>query len=92
MFLGKLTSMTKKLITGLTKKTFLNMSFLKVHSVKARCCHPVDFVIDVSIDIFCMSETWLYDNDSVIISDLTPEYHFHTTFLVPVKKMVELVA
>ena len=29
--------------------------------------------MDKSIDIFCMSETWLYDSDPAIISVLTPK-------------------
>ena len=41
--------------------------------VRNKCCHLRDFITDSSIDIFCMSETWLYDDDSAIISALTPE-------------------
>ena len=41
--------------------------------MRNKCCHLRDFVTENSIDIFCMSETWLYDNDSAIISALTPE-------------------
>ena len=52
---------------------FLNLSLLNNHSVRNKCCHLRDFVIDICIDIFFMSETWLYDNDSATISALTPE-------------------
>ena len=34
-----------------------------------------NFVIDLSHVIFCMPETWLYYDDSAIISVLTPESH-----------------
>ena len=34
-----------------------------------------DILIDDSIDLFCMPETWLYNNKSGIISDLTPKFH-----------------
>ena len=76
MLLGKLTSTTKKkLLTHLAKKNSLNLSLLNVHTVRKKCCHLRDFVTDSSIDIFCMPETWLYDDDSAILSALTPESH-----------------
>ena len=43
--------------------------------MRNKYCHLKDFVTDNSIDIFCTSETWLYDNDSAIVTALTPEYH-----------------
>ena len=60
---------------SVAKKYSLNLSILIVHSVRNKCFHLRDFVTDNSIDIFCMSETWLYDDDSAIISALTPESH-----------------
>ena len=46
----------KKLATDLAKTTFLDLSLPNVHSVNNKCCHLRDFVIDNSIDIFCISE------------------------------------
>ena len=55
-------------------------------------CHPRDFVIDHSIDIFCMSETWPYDNHSAVISALTPESHVLHHVTRPDKEVVQFVA
>ena len=52
-----------------------NLSLVNVHSVRRNCCHLRHFVIDNSVDVFCISETWLYDDDSAIISASTPESH-----------------
>ena len=56
-------------------RNFLNLSVLDVYSVRNIFCHLRDFVIHNYIDIFCMSETWLYDDDSGFIIALTPELH-----------------
>ena len=37
--------------------------------------HIREFVVDNFIEKFCMSQTWLYDSDSLIISVLTPKSH-----------------
>ena len=39
------------------------------------CCHLRGFVKVKSVDNFCMTETWIYDDDSAIIFALTPESH-----------------
>ena len=76
LLLEKLTiTLKKKRTTDLATKKFLNLSLLNVNSVRNKCCHPRDFVKGNSIDILCMSSTWLYENDSAIISALEPEYH-----------------
>ena len=54
-------------------KIFLNLGLHNVHSVRNKCCHLKDFVIDNYNDIFCMSENWLYDDNSANVSVLTPE-------------------
>ena len=43
--------------------------------VRNKCCHLRDLVINTSINIFCMSEIWLYDDDSAIINVLSQESH-----------------
>ena len=61
-------------MTDLAEKNSLNLSLLNVHSVRNKCCHLWDFVKDNFVAFFlCMSETWLYDNDSAFISASTPE-------------------
>ena len=40
-----------------------------------------------STDIFCMSETWLYDDDSANISALTPESDVLHHIPRPIKKI-----
>ena len=67
-----------KRITDLAKIFFI-LSLLNIHSVRGKCGHPRDFLIDNSFDMFCRSEIWLYDDDSAIISVLTTEllvYHY----------------
>ena len=56
-----------------------------------KCCQLGDFEIDNSVDIFYMSETWLYDDDPVIMSALTLESHIFHYVPHPNKKVVELV-
>ena len=51
------------------------MSLLNAQSIRNKACHIRDFVIDNDIDMFCITETWLSDNDSAIIAALTPESH-----------------
>ena len=65
----------KKRLPDLAKQISLNLSLLNINSVRNKCCHLRDFVTDNSIDIFSMSETWLNDDESPIISALTPESH-----------------
>ena len=65
----------EKRLTDLVKKNCLNLNLLNVHSVRKKCCHLRDFVTENSIEIFCMSETWLYNDDSAIITALTPKSH-----------------
>ena len=43
--------------------------------MRNKCCHLRDYVIDKFIDIFGMSEALLYDDNSAVITALTPEYH-----------------
>ena len=62
------------------------------HSVRNKCCHLGVLVIESSAVIFCMSETCLYDDDSVLLSVLTPEFHILHHAPHPVKKVVELAA
>ena len=42
---------------NIAKKNSLILILLNVNSVRSKCCHLRDLVIDHSIDIFCMSET-----------------------------------
>ena len=65
---------------------FFNLSLLNAHSERNKFYHLRDSVIDSYIDIFCMSETWLYDNDFAIISTLTPESHLLHNLPRPDKK------
>ena len=67
--------MAKKGLTDLAKKNSINLSLLNVNSVRNQCCHLRDIVTSNSIDTFCITETWLYDDDSAIISVLTSESH-----------------
>ena len=76
----------RKRLTDLAKKNSFNLSLLNVHSVRHKCCHLRDFAADNSIDIFCMSKTWLYDDDCAIISALTPESHVLHHVPLPDKK------
>ena len=73
--LGKLALTAKKKLRDLAKKNSLILSLHIVHSVRNKYCHLRDLVVDNTIDIFCMTETWPYDNDPAIISALTPESH-----------------
>ena len=76
----------KKRRTHLEKKRFLNDRPLKVQSGRYKCCHLRDIVIYYCNDIFCMSETWLSDNESTTIVASASESHvlYHT--LCPDKK------
>ena len=75
----------KKRITDLAKETSLNLSIPNDLSVRNKC-HLRDFLIDNSLDISCTSETWLYENDSAIISALPPESHVLQNVPRPDKK------
>ena len=46
----------KKRITDLAEKNLRNLSLLNVQTVRNKCFPMRDFVIENSIDIFCMSE------------------------------------
>ena len=63
----------KKRITVLTTKNFLKLSVLNVYYARNKCWRLRDFIIDISIDTFCMSEIWIYDDDSTTLGALTPE-------------------
>ena len=71
--LGKTTSTVKKRITDLALKIFLILSLLNVHSLRNKCCRLRNFAIENSVYFFCMSKTWLYDDNFAIISALTSE-------------------
>ena len=64
----------KKRRTHLEKKRFLSDRPHKVQSGRYKCCHLRDIVIYYCNDIFCMSETWLSDNESTtIVASAPPE-------------------
>ena len=43
--------------------------------MRNKCCHLIDFVIDKSVDIFCMSETLLHDDDFASTPETNDLHH-----------------
>ena len=82
--------MAKKAKRDLGNKFFLFLSLLNVRSLKNKCCRQRDIVIENSIDMFCMSETWLYDDDFDFLRALTPDFNVLHHVPSPDKKVAEV--
>ena len=51
---------------------------MNVHSVRNKTNILRDYITDNLIDIFCLTETWLNEKETAIISEFVPETHvFH---------------
>ena len=48
---------------------------LNARSVRNKCCSIRDLIIDNSIDVFCIVESWLTDTDTSVIAGLLPDTH-----------------
>ena len=56
----------------------LLLCVLNARSLRNKAAAFVDLVCDSKADLFAVSETWLTDNDTAILSDLTPQgYKLH---------------
>lgn len=59
---------------GPTCNSFL--AFANIRSIKRHYATVIDFINTKNIDIFCMSETWLTNNETdAFISEITPPEH-----------------
>lgn len=56
----------------------LLLCVLNARSLRNKSAAFLDFVCDSKVDLFAVSETWLIDNDTSILSEITPQgYKLH---------------
>ena len=68
----------KKLVFEPKNRHKLNFSLLNVRSVRNKTNILRDYITDNFIDIFCLTETWLNEKETAVISEFVPETHvFH---------------
>ena len=61
-----------------TSSSFINVALVNVCSINNKCNDILDIIIDKNIHVFCLTETWLKEGQSSLITSFVPDTHtFH---------------
>ena len=69
--------------SALDANSIINVALLNVRSLRNKCCHIRDFIIDNNLHVFCIVESWLKDSDSSVIASFLPNTHVLHHFTRP---------
>ena len=62
-------------LTMVFNNEFLKCGLINIQSVRNKTNEIHELIIDKSFDILCVTETWLNDLDTAVVSEMTPSTH-----------------